>query len=251
MVVVRRASQGVGLRLAASLGHGFGEVGKDHREPQPDRDGSSNAMRQREAREVGDDDRPIGHHLDHEDDGVLASTCTRIELAQAELDERPVHDRPVEERRAPWPHHGALVPCGVAASGSSSEQLSVLSNPSTMAPRATAGKKVSPPMMTTTPIGGPRTAACRSGVPSDDGHGALLPPRHPPVPTPARIETKRTSSMTMPTADDVEGSGRRESGQRRAVVVALRRTACRISLNPWGPALSGPFRPGGSRPTPP
>ena len=31
-----RAAQRVGLRLAASLGHGLGEVGKDHREPQPD-----------------------------------------------------------------------------------------------------------------------------------------------------------------------------------------------------------------------
>ena len=30
--------EGIGLRLAARLGHGFREVGKQHREPQPERD---------------------------------------------------------------------------------------------------------------------------------------------------------------------------------------------------------------------
>ncbi len=31
-------AQGIGLRLAAALGHGLGKVGKKHREPQPQRD---------------------------------------------------------------------------------------------------------------------------------------------------------------------------------------------------------------------
>ncbi len=31
-------AQRVGLRLAAAFGHGFGEVGKQHREPEPERD---------------------------------------------------------------------------------------------------------------------------------------------------------------------------------------------------------------------
>ena len=31
-------AQRVGLRLAAALGHGLGEIGEKHREPQPERD---------------------------------------------------------------------------------------------------------------------------------------------------------------------------------------------------------------------
>ena len=37
-VSVRVLAQGVGLRLAAPLGHRLGEVGEQHREPQPERD---------------------------------------------------------------------------------------------------------------------------------------------------------------------------------------------------------------------
>ena len=33
-----RLAQGVGLRLAPSLGHGLSEVGEEHGEPQPERD---------------------------------------------------------------------------------------------------------------------------------------------------------------------------------------------------------------------
>ena len=33
-----RFAQRVRLRLAAAFGHGFGEVGEQHREPQPQRD---------------------------------------------------------------------------------------------------------------------------------------------------------------------------------------------------------------------
>ena len=37
-VSLRRLAQGVGLRLAAPLRHRFGEIGEQHREPQPERD---------------------------------------------------------------------------------------------------------------------------------------------------------------------------------------------------------------------
>jgi hypothetical protein len=37
--VLTRLAQRVGLRLAAALGHGLGEVGEEHGEPQPERDG--------------------------------------------------------------------------------------------------------------------------------------------------------------------------------------------------------------------
>ena len=33
-----RAAQGIGLRLAAPFGHRFGEIGEQHREPEPDGD---------------------------------------------------------------------------------------------------------------------------------------------------------------------------------------------------------------------
>ena len=36
--VLARLAQAVGLRFAAAFGHGFGEVGEQHREPEPDRE---------------------------------------------------------------------------------------------------------------------------------------------------------------------------------------------------------------------
>ena len=38
LVSVRWSPQRFGLRLAATFGHGFGEIGEQHREPQPQDD---------------------------------------------------------------------------------------------------------------------------------------------------------------------------------------------------------------------
>ncbi len=63
-----RAAQGIGLRLAAPLGHGLGEVGEDHGEPQPDghRQHEQNLIGQLGAGKLR---RGLGEEQAHELDG--------------------------------------------------------------------------------------------------------------------------------------------------------------------------------------
>ena len=75
--------QRVGLRLAAPFGHGFGEVGEQHREPQPERDlqleaeaGPSGHRVERESHR-----RQHAADLDDEHDGILRHR-SRVQLAQ-------------------------------------------------------------------------------------------------------------------------------------------------------------------------
>ena len=87
--LMARAAQGIGLRLAAPLGHRLGEVGEEDGEPEPERDRKDKAAlaRQRGIDEGANplDGRDDAAHLDDEHDRVA-----RLD-AWVELLER-VHD---------------------------------------------------------------------------------------------------------------------------------------------------------------
>ena len=94
-----RLAEGVGLRLAASLGHGLGEVREEHGEPQPDRDPEDEAGRRLalaherlQPEQRGQD----GAHVHHEHDGI-ADLAPGRELAER-VDHRRPHDRAIEQR---------------------------------------------------------------------------------------------------------------------------------------------------------
>ena len=78
-----RLAQRVGLRLAAPLGHGFCEVGKQHREPKPKCNLQSKAELSRVVKGVPRelDRRQNGAHFYHEHDWVLYHRA-RIQLAK-------------------------------------------------------------------------------------------------------------------------------------------------------------------------
>ena len=103
------AAQARGLRLAAAFGERLGEVGEQHREPQPDRDGEDERRRRlalagqrldaehrrQDAADVDDE-----HHR-------VAPLHARVELGEGVDDRRP-HERRVEEReRDAGRGHGA------------------------------------------------------------------------------------------------------------------------------------------------
>jgi len=50
---LRRLAQAVGLRLAAAFGDGFGEVGEQHGEPEPDRELHDEAVIRLSAVKIG------------------------------------------------------------------------------------------------------------------------------------------------------------------------------------------------------
>ena len=94
-----RAPERVGLGLAAPLGHGLGEVGEQHGEPQPQHDLEGEG----EVLAAGDEVAHEQHRgeqrddLQHEDDGVLRQRA-RIELGKSRADRRH-DDLGVEQRR--------------------------------------------------------------------------------------------------------------------------------------------------------
>jgi hypothetical protein len=109
--------QGVGLRLAAALGDGFGEIGEQHREPQPERDlpgkeraaadhlaGADKEVAQEEHGRQHRDDLDAKHHR-------VFDESARIELFERGPDRRhdqravEQHDRAdVARNQAGWRH---------------------------------------------------------------------------------------------------------------------------------------------------
>ncbi len=93
-------AQVVGLGLAASLGHRFGEVGEQHREPQPQRDlkleGGERAAAEEEIAAQDHGHRERGH-FDHEHDRV-ARLDARVKLAQR-INQCALDDLAVPQRR--------------------------------------------------------------------------------------------------------------------------------------------------------
>ena len=61
--VAARAAQGVGLRLAAPLGDRLGEIRKQHREPEPERDLAGKRRRAIAGHEIANEEQ--GHHQRH------------------------------------------------------------------------------------------------------------------------------------------------------------------------------------------
>ena len=87
--VLRLAQRG-GLRLAAAFGHGFGEIGEQHGEPEPEIDLERQSRRWRAAGdEVAqeEDGGQRGDDLDHEHHRI-ADQDARIELAEGIADRR-------------------------------------------------------------------------------------------------------------------------------------------------------------------
>ncbi len=112
-----RAAQGIGLGLAASLGHGLGEVGEDHREPQPDGHRQHEedlevevraierrrGLGEQEAHELdGGDDTA---HLHHEHDRVL-DLHARVQFLEGVGDGAP-DDLGIPDRE--------MLPCGASS----------------------------------------------------------------------------------------------------------------------------------------
>ena len=94
-----RLAQGGRLRLAAPLGHRFGEVGEQHGEPQPrgDEAGEEVLLRGRAA-DVADEQERREHRADqHDEHDRVAGLQARVELAQA-VDARPADDARLEQR---------------------------------------------------------------------------------------------------------------------------------------------------------
>ena len=74
-------AQRVGLRLAAAFGHGFGKIGEQHREPQPERDLQVEAELALVVQRVAHQQNRCEHAADfhHEHDGI-AHHLARIQL---------------------------------------------------------------------------------------------------------------------------------------------------------------------------
>ncbi len=92
-------AQRVGLRLAAALGDGFGEIGEQHGEPQPQDDLELERDMAAAGHEIADQDdgRQRRHDLEHEHDGILHERA-RIELDEGGADGRH-DDLRIEQRR--------------------------------------------------------------------------------------------------------------------------------------------------------
>ena len=133
-----RLAELVGLRLAAALRDGLGEVGEEHREPEPRGD------EPREDARVGDGERGDEHaaDLDDEQDRV-AGHAPRVELEHAVPGGAP-QDRAVEQRARLVPQRHRL---RCSRSG----------------PRASIGRYVGATTMRITPTSRPAKRGFRSG----------------------------------------------------------------------------------------
>ena len=80
------AAQGVGLRLAAALGDGFGEIGEQHGEPQPENDLELEADMPAAGEEVANEDHrgQHGDDLEHEHHRILDISVRGLSLTKAE-----------------------------------------------------------------------------------------------------------------------------------------------------------------------
>ena len=143
-------AQRVGLGLAAALGHRLGEVGEQHREPQPHGDEPGEHVLRRAGRRRGRGRTGRGEDaadLDHEHDRV-ADHVARVELARS--------CRPSPAARSAGSNSDRC--CTSGARGHSDVDgavtCSVTHRPScsTIGPSATTGKKVRPTTMSTTPV---------------------------------------------------------------------------------------------------
>ena len=95
--VAARAAQSVGLRLAAPFGDGLGEIGEQHREPQPGGDLARERSRPVVGHKIANEEQRHHqrHHFGDEDDRVLRQR-PRVELAQR-IDRRAGDDLAVEQ----------------------------------------------------------------------------------------------------------------------------------------------------------
>ncbi|MGY3651716.1 hypothetical protein ACVWW2_007007 [Bradyrhizobium sp. LM4.3] len=92
-------AQRFGLCLAAAFGNRFGEIGEQHREPEPKDDLEGKAQARTSRKDIAQKDRrgERGHDLDHEHHRVLHHQ-PRIELGERGAN-RGHHDVRVEHRR--------------------------------------------------------------------------------------------------------------------------------------------------------
>ena len=173
------APQGGRLRLAAALGHGFGQVREQQRDPQPADDLGREADTAGPGGEVAHQEHggEHGDDLDHEHDRVLDHR-PRVELAE-HLGQRRQQDRRVEQRGH---RHPLALPMALERRRLRDHDLVSAQNRvppsiarcSTIGPRARAGKKVRPPTIRMTPTSRPTNRAPLVGrVPSEGGRPLL------------------------------------------------------------------------------
>ena len=206
------------LGLAAALGHGLGEVGEQHGEPQPRRHQPGEAVGVADGEDRGQDaaDLDDEHHR-------VAGLDPGVELAEAVEDRRP-HDRRVEQRSA---GEGVAV-AGVVA-GLARRRLVQLGSEqahsdrcSTIGPRARAGKNVRPATIRTTPATSPANSGLVVGKRAGGDRDVLLAHeraadgQHRDEQEEPAEQHRRAERRVHPL-----GVGR-QPGERRAVVVAGR-----------------------------
>ena len=227
-------AQRVGLGLAPALGHRLGEVGEDHGEEEPDRDGPGEDARVRDRLDEGDD------RADEDDEHHRVLTWTRGSSFLKESIERLAEDLAVEEaarlghavrdgrrsrrlggRDGAGGRRGGLSERRSCAR-SPSEELAWLSC-STIGPSETAGKNVRPPMMMMTPIvEADEHRRCRSGTCRATRATTSLR-RQRAAEGEGRDHDAEAPEQHVDAADDVvERRVAGEPAEGRAVVVALR-----------------------------
>jgi uncharacterized low-complexity protein len=94
-------AQSVGLSFAAAFRHGFGEIGEQHREPEPEGDLEGEAGEGRTGNDIAgrQDGGHRGAYFHHEHDGVLHHEA-RIQLDERVLERAP-DDRRIEQGTRP------------------------------------------------------------------------------------------------------------------------------------------------------
>ena len=140
------APERVGLGLAAPLGQRLGEVGEEHREPEPDADLDDEAQRlavRPGAQDLdrGDERADLGHEHDR-----VADHVARVELGEAGAQGGE------QDLRARTPNASLAVVMGVSSRVQKVRVDEVIRKCSTIGPTASDGKNVSAPTMMTVEV---------------------------------------------------------------------------------------------------
>jgi hypothetical protein len=172
------AAQARRLGLAAAFGERLGEVGEQHREPQPHRDGSV------EAAALGDGQCAGQQRAEPDDEHDRVFPQRRRRQALERIDRRLLQQARIEM-------NGFLVRHGAAP---------IMIRCSTMGARASAGTKVSAPTSSTVSISSPTNSGVCVGRLPDEGGTIFLAASEPAIASTGTTSQKRDSHIAMPSA---------------------------------------------------
>src|ERR1039458_9857910 len=216
----------VGLRFAATLGHGFGKVGEQHGEPQPQCDLQIKAKILGIAEQQNGGEHTANFHDEHD---RVTHHVTWIQLDKRIQDRAP-HDLALPDR-----FRFRFISCHVEKP--QNVLPAAISRCSRIGPRLSAGKNVNAPTIRITPISSTVNSGVVTGNVPSDGGTYFFCARLPAIASMGMIIRKRPISMVKPMVVLYQSVLGFKPPNAEPLLPAPETNAYNIWLKPCGPGL--------------